>query len=148
MATIKAGVYVVLLLRSNVMPKLPLVTPRGNPIKLGVWAATPALPTPGMAVQQWMCAAELVPIKPANVIPTVSVLAPVLTATRKVPAAVELLGGVSNAPLRAPLQLIGVAPVPALLVVVEGWLGTVVFTVADDKVEEVVRTGGTRHVYA
>jgi hypothetical protein len=33
----------------------PLITPDGNPMNVGTDVATPAVLTPGTAVQQWMC---------------------------------------------------------------------------------------------
>ena len=32
----------------------PLFTPDGKPVKVGRMVATPAVPAPGVAVQQWM----------------------------------------------------------------------------------------------
>ena len=32
----------------------PLWTPEGKPVKVGRMVATPAVPVPGVAVQQWM----------------------------------------------------------------------------------------------
>ena len=43
---------------------VPAVTPNGKPVKVGVVVATPARPTPGVAVQQWIWAAVTVPSKP------------------------------------------------------------------------------------
>ena len=66
----------------------PAVTPSGNPGKVGVVVATPAFPTPGTAVQQWMCEAVVVPVNPENETMTSIVFAVVLTITSAKPIAV------------------------------------------------------------
>jgi hypothetical protein len=49
---------------SNVWSYVPLVTPKGKPVKVGVVVATPAVPVPGRAVVAWMWDAVVVPKRP------------------------------------------------------------------------------------
>jgi hypothetical protein len=46
---------------------VPDVTPVGNPANVGVVVATPAVPTPGVVVQQWMWEAVVTPVSPEKV---------------------------------------------------------------------------------
>jgi hypothetical protein len=78
----------------------PEVTPSGNPEKLGVCVAAPAVPTPGRAVQHWMWDAVVVPSRPENVSETMfrvfAVVSIVITA-KPVPG--DALGGASPGPV-------------------------------------------------
>ena len=74
--------------------------PSGKPVKLGNSLATPTLPAPGVAVQQWMCAWVTLPVRPAKFTCTriVRNTSSVVTVVKPVPA--EITGGDSAAPLR------------------------------------------------
>ena len=67
----------------NVCVYVPLVTPPGKPVNVGVVVATPVLP--GAAVKQWMCAAVFGVVSPVNVTVTVIVFAVVSQITTPVP---------------------------------------------------------------
>src|ERR1700704_55892 len=87
----------------------PLVTPVGKPGNNGVVVATPAVLTPGTAVQQWMCEAVVVPVRPLKETCTCIVLPTVSKSTSANPVPSEVLGGTSLAPLRLAKKLIRVA---------------------------------------
>src|SRR6187397_2172765 len=57
----KSGLYELASRSDSVLSKVPEVTPRGNPTKLGVGVMTPV--TPGAWTQQWMCAAVVGPVR-------------------------------------------------------------------------------------
>src|SRR5262245_35991486 len=83
----------------NVCVYVPLVTPPGKPVNVGVVVATPALA--GAVGQQWMCAAMLGVVRPAKSTMTVMVLVVVSQNTVVVPVAVDSgCAGLSLSPLR------------------------------------------------
>src|SRR5262249_17282168 len=65
-----AGLYDDSIARSKTCEYVPDVVPPGNPVNVGVVVATPAVPAPGTAVQQWMCDAVFGPRSPENVTKT------------------------------------------------------------------------------
>lgn len=67
-------------------------------MKLGVYAATPTLPEPGVAVQQWMCEAVVVPTRSANVTGTRIVSRSKSIVTVAKPWPVVLAAGISLLP--------------------------------------------------
>ena len=87
----------------------PFVTPDGNPMNVGTDVATPAVLTPGTAVQQWMCAAELGATRPLKSTCTRIVLATVSKWISANPVASEALTGTSFSPLRSAMKLMIVA---------------------------------------
>ena len=77
------------------------LTPPGKPAKLGVWVATPAVPLSGEAVQQWMCATVVNPIRSANDASTRIVIRSKSIVTRVHPVPADAFGGDSAAPDRS-----------------------------------------------
>ena len=75
----------------------PNVPPCGKPEKLGVCEATPTLA--GAVVQQWMCAAVTLPLRPANVVCTRMVNRSRSSVTTAAPLPSDALDGFSFAPL-------------------------------------------------
>jgi hypothetical protein len=67
LAVTNAGLKLEESVRSSVLLNEPDVTPSGNPTKLGVCVATPAVPVSGTAVGAWMCEAVVLPSRPLNV---------------------------------------------------------------------------------
>jgi hypothetical protein len=99
-ALTKAGLYEPSEVRSNVLSYTPLVTPRGNPVKVGVVVATMAVEVPGLAVALWMCEAVVVPRSPANDTWTCRLLVAGSKSTSENPVPGEVLGGLSPGPVR------------------------------------------------
>ena len=67
----------------------PLDTPAGNPGSVPGVTATPAVPVNGVAVQQWMCATVVVPLRPDHAlwIDNVSASSSNTSVTKPVPVA-------------------------------------------------------------
>ena len=78
--------------------KDPDVTPSGKPTKLGVVVATPTVPVPGAAVQQWIWAAVVVPTRPLKVASIIIVCATSSTTTVAKPVPGEATGGDLDGP--------------------------------------------------
>src|SRR5258708_37864663 len=87
----------------------PLVTPVGKPVNVGTDVATPAVLTPGSAVQQWMCDAVFAATRPLNESCTCMVLATVSKWISANPVAGDTFGGASFSPLRSAMKLMIVA---------------------------------------
>src|SRR5262249_2380898 len=68
------------------------------PVKEGVCVATPAVPAPANVVQQWMCAALVLPSRPVNSVSTRMVNRSRSKVTSAVPVPGEALGGDSFRP--------------------------------------------------
>src|SRR3954454_20877816 len=96
LAVMNAGFQVDACVVSNTALKLPLVTPRGKPVKLGVVVATPAVP--GGATQQWMCEAVVGALRPLNTALTCSWWVVVSSETVDDPTPGDELTGFSFAP--------------------------------------------------
>jgi hypothetical protein len=105
----KDGLYEVDSNISRVDTYDPEVTPNGKPEKVGVVVATPAVPDDGTAVQQWICAAVVVPSKPENVTSTFIVLDTSSIVTTAMPVPGDAFAGDSLAPFRSATYLMIVA---------------------------------------
>jgi len=71
--------------------ELPVWTPRGNPGRSASGVAGMAVPTPGAAVQQWMCAIVVSPMSPLKEAIQESVALVYVAATTATPLPVELV---------------------------------------------------------
>src|SRR3954469_11301989 len=83
---------------SKVCVKEPLVTSSGRPEKVGTIVATPAVPMPGTAVQQWRCDAVVGDVSPLKVSETVSEWVVGSKATVPEPVPGDAFGGDSAGP--------------------------------------------------
>src|SRR6476646_4070811 len=93
---------------------IPLDTPSGKPVNVGVVVATPAVPVPGSVVQQWMCEAVVKPVRPLKLTCTRIKLVTLSKWIWANPVPSEILGGDSFGPLRLANQ--SITPASALVV--------------------------------
>src|SRR5436305_9469540 len=110
-AVTNAGLKLEASVRSNVLSKVPDVTPKGNSAKVGVVVATRRLPLGGCTegTQQWICEAVVPEVSPLNVTSTCNVCAAGSKTAVAKPVPVVAVGGISAAPVRLAPKVIGVA---------------------------------------
>jgi hypothetical protein len=85
---------------SKIIEYEPDVTPSGKPENDGVCVATPAVPVPGEAVQQWMWDAVVPAVNPENVSDTIfNVFAVVSITITAEPVPGDPFGGDSPGPV-------------------------------------------------